>query len=92
MLSSGGRSSPLFNCTESQRARQKLDALAASDSRFQNIWNGVVWLVLRNPYIGSLIPGKTATFVIITDDFLAIEMPVMEVYYTIQSASVVEFR
>lgn len=71
--------------------REKLDALADSDPRFQKIWNGVVWLVQRNPHAGSLLPGKAATYVITSDDFLVINMPVLEVYYSIISASVVEF-
>lgn len=90
-MASGGRSSPICNCREARRARQKLDERAASDSRFQKIWDGVVWLLLRNPYAGSLIPGKEKTFVLITRDFLVIEMPVMEVYYTLPEKDVIEF-
>jgi hypothetical protein len=84
-MASGGRS-----CRESQRARSKLDTLVGTDARFDKIWNGVVWLLLRNPQAGSVIPGKSATFVLITSDFLVIGMPVMEVYYSIVNDELIE--
>lgn len=91
MPSSGGRVSPVYNCIKSSRARDKLNALAEADPRFTNIWDGVVWVVLRNPKAGAVIPGKQDTHVIITTDFLAIGMPVMEVYYTVLNENLVEF-
>jgi hypothetical protein len=51
----------------------------------------VVWLVQRNPHAGSLIPSKSATYVIISDDFLVIDMPILEVYYTVVSDDLIEF-
>jgi len=82
-MPNSGRISPVYNCRESRRAREKLNALADADPRFQILWNGVIWLIQRNPHSGSLIPGKTVTYVIITYDFLVINMPILEVYYTI---------
>lgn len=90
-MASGGRSSPVCNCRESRRARQKLDERVASDARFQDIWNGVVWLLQRDPHAGSLIPGKEKTFVLVTADFLAIGMLELEVYYTLPEVNVLEF-
>ena len=89
-MPSGGRSSPLCNCRESRRAREKLDALAEADARFQRIWSGVVLLIQRNPHAGALIPDNTATYVVISDDFLVIGMPVLEIYYTVVSDDLIE--
>jgi hypothetical protein len=57
--------------------------LADSHPRFNEVWLGALWLILRNPYAGTLLPGKTATFVMVTVDFMAINLPEIEIYYSI---------
>jgi hypothetical protein len=78
------RTSPLFTCRESKEAQTQLDNLANSHSQFPALWQGVVWLLMRNPYkAGNLMPGWTDIFVLKTYDFLAIGLPVLFVYYKI---------
>jgi hypothetical protein len=79
-----GRTSHVFNCRESSEARAQLDVLAAKKSQFSTLWQGVVWLLIRNPYnAGNLLPGWTDIFLLKTIDFLAIGMPTLFVYYKI---------
>ncbi len=67
---------------ETRLAEDQLNTLSANP-RFTRVWNGVVWLIVRKPDIGSLLPGKQQTYVLVTTDFLAIGLPVIEVYYAI---------
>lgn len=81
---SGVRTSPIFDYRESKEARTQLDAFADGNSRFDSVWIGVTWLIRRNPYnAGRLLPGWTDIFVLKTDDFLKIGMPIIFVYYKI---------
>jgi hypothetical protein len=77
------RESPVWNCRESGRARAQLDALA-EDPEFDKLWQGVRWLIIRNPTIaGQLVPGKQQTYSLKTADFMAIGMTVKVVTYSI---------
>lgn len=80
-MPNGGRSSPICNLRESTAARRQLDVLASKDRRFQAIWNGLMWLVLRDPACGTPVPGLPMSYILKTTDFLAIGLPVMGVFY-----------
>jgi hypothetical protein len=85
-MSNGGRRSPTYSYRETAKARRQLDDLAASNARFQNEWDGLVWLILRDPTnsrVAQLVIGKDRTYQIQTRDFLAIGMPVFLVVYSI---------
>jgi hypothetical protein len=74
---------PVWNLRESPQACAQLDALA-NNHRFEEVWTAVRWLIIRNPLeAGQLVPGKEQTFVLKTNDFLAIGLPVILITYSI---------
>lgn len=82
-MPNSGRASPLYTYREAPGVRAKLDALVATHPQCSDLWIGVTWIILRDPTKGTLIYGKTATFVFVTFDFMAIGIRTMEIYYSI---------
>ena len=79
-----GRASPIWNWTESRQAREQLDTFADGHAEFNQIWEGVRWLIIRDPInAGRLIEGRQQTYVIRTLDFLAVGMPEILVIYSL---------
>jgi hypothetical protein len=85
-----GRVSPLYEYRETALARQQLDALAVANSQFQALWEAFLWIVLRNPYKGTPVPAGTPHFIIKTQDFLALSLPILFVVYCIPAPTIVE--
>jgi hypothetical protein len=80
------RVAPVYDLRETRRARDQLDRLAANHQRFTEMWEGVWWLLQRNPTdpeVGALIPGKKTTYILKTFDFLAIGLPTLAVVYSV---------
>ena len=77
------RSSSSYPFSETPRAKAQLDQLAGLHPRFQDLWEGVLWLLSRKPDAGTLIPGKSETYVFYTIDFLALNLPKVRVMYSI---------
>ena len=90
MSNNPGRVSRTFNLRETGPAREQLDKLADVDSRFTQVWEGVAWLILRDPYLGTPIPGFVACYAVKTVDFLAINYPIITVTYHIPEETIVE--
>lgn len=86
MADSDRRLSPVYNVRETTKARDQLNKIAAMDGRFAELWQGVSWLLQRDPEVGTLLPGMAATYVYLTEDFLAIGLPVLHVTYSIVDA------
>jgi len=82
------RTSPVYAIRETTKAQAQLDELAGKHSGFVKLWeNGICWLIQRNPAAGVLIPGKQQTYVIKTEDFLAINLPIILVTYSVIDSS-----
>jgi hypothetical protein len=83
-MANAGHVRPVWNVRESPLARAQLDALTAADPRFDKIWIGVRWLIIRDPILnGQIVPGKESTYVHKTNEFLAIGMKELLVTYSI---------
>jgi len=89
-MPNGGRKGFLWNLRETAAARAQLDALSAADCRFQKIWDGIAWVILRDPTVAETAPQHTTVYSLKTVDFLAIGIPVMIVVYATISPDVVE--
>ena len=51
---------------------------------FEEIWTGLRWLIIRNPYeAGQLVPGKQQTYALKTADFMALGLPEFVVSYSL---------
>jgi hypothetical protein len=72
----------VWNCRESRKAREQLDALAAHPS-FEKLWVGVTWLIRRNPTAGWPVTGRKHTYVLKSEDFMNIGIPIILVTYSI---------
>lgn len=75
------RVSSRYPCQETDNARSQLDKLAGSHAKFNDLWIGIVWLVVRDPDVGATLPGKKKTYVLVTSDFLALGLPTIRVIY-----------
>jgi hypothetical protein len=77
------RSAPVFNCRETPAARKQLDAFAEIP-RFNELWEGIEWLIRRDPIkAGRCLDGYNNTYVLKSKDFMAIKMPIVLVIYSI---------
>lgn len=77
------RVSPVYNVRETTKAKTQLNRLAAKDG-FTRLWEGLCWLIQRSPTtIGALVPSKKSTYVLKTEDFMAIGLPMVVVVYSI---------
>lgn len=85
-----GRVTPLYEYRETPLVRQQLDTLAGANSRFQQVWDAFIWLVLRDPNRGTPVPAGVPHFIIKTSDFLVLKLPVLFVVYCIPAPLIVE--
>jgi hypothetical protein len=88
-----GRATPPFSYRETAEARRALDKLAGSHPAFQSIYDGLIWVIQRDPHRGTPVPDLTpTTYAIKSDDFLAIGLPLVRITYCllIESTSILE--
>jgi len=82
-MPNGSRPSASYPCHENGVVESQLDNLAGSHSKFHELWTGIVWAIVADYTIGTLIPNKTKTYVLVTTDFLAIGIARFQVIYEI---------
>jgi hypothetical protein len=82
-MANNRRVSPVYNICETKKARSQLDRLAGRHADFTALWESLVWLIQRTPTVGVLVTGKQATYVIKSEDFAAVGLPIVLVIYAI---------
>jgi hypothetical protein len=87
-MANSRRVSPVYNIRETRKAQTQLNRLAAKNGEFTRLWEGLCWLIQRSPTtIGALVTGKQSSYVLKTNDFMAIGIPQVVVVYSILDAA-----